>query len=109
MKIWNNLIHKLHQILFLFVKNLSKKYIHGELVIENKYSYKGPVIYAVNHTNVSDIPVCFHTLSKQTYVLCGTKSQKLIDSIGFNLNGVVWVDRQSAKSRKNQQTKYIKF
>ena len=56
MKIWNKLIHKLHQILFLFVKNISKKYIHGELVVDNQLSYKGPVIYAVNHTNVSDTP-----------------------------------------------------
>lgn len=58
--------HKMHSILFLFVKVMSKKYIHGELVINNKLTYKGPVIYAVNHTNVSDVPVCFHTLSKQT-------------------------------------------
>jgi len=91
---------KLHELLFPFVKNISKKYIHGELIIENNLSYKGPVIYAVNHTNVSDTPVVFHTLNKQAYILAGTKSQKLIDSIGFNLNGVVWVDRHSAKSRK---------
>ena len=94
------IIKKLHELLFPFVKNISKKYIHGELIIENNLSYKGPVIYAVNHTNVSDTPVVFHTLNKQAYILAGTKSQKLIDSIGFNLNGVVWVDRHSAKSRK---------
>ena len=45
MNVWNKLIHKLHQILFIFVKNISKKYIHGELVIDNSLSYKGPVIY----------------------------------------------------------------
>lgn len=101
--------HKLHQILFLFVKNLSKKYIHGELVIDNSISYKGPVIYAVNHTNVSDTPVVFHTLNRQAYILAGTKSQKLIDSIGFNLNGVVWVDRQSVKSRKKSTDKIYKI
>jgi len=94
------IIKKLHEILFLFVRNISKKYIHEELIIDSKSSYKGPVIYAVNHTNVSDTPVVFHTLNKQAYILAGTKSQKLIDSIGFNLNGVVWVDRHSAKSRK---------
>ena len=103
------IIKKLHELLFLFVKNISKKYIHGELIIDSKSSYKGPVIYAVNHTNVSDVPVCFHTLSKQTYVLCGTKSQKLIDSIGFNMSGVVWVDRQSAKSRKKSTEKIYKI
>lgn len=100
---------KIHELLFPFVRNISKKYIHGELIIDSKLSYKGPVIYAVNHTNVSDIPVCFHTLSKQMYVLCGTKSQKLIDSIGFNLNGVVWVDRHSAKSRKKSTEKIYKI
>ena len=49
--------HKMYSILFLFVKVMSKKYIHGELVIDNQLSYKGPVIYAVNHTNVSDTVV----------------------------------------------------
>lgn len=105
----DNLVHKLHQILFLLVKNISKKYIHGELVIDNKLSCHGAAIYAVNHTNVSDTPVVFRTLNKQTYILAGTKSQKLIDSIGFNLNGVIWVDRQSAKSRKKSMDKMYKI
>lgn len=109
MNVWNKLIHKLHQILFLFVKNVSKKYIHGELIVDNIFVYKEPVIYAVNHTNVSDTPVVFHTLNRQAYILAGTKSQKLIDSIGFNLNGVVWVDRQSAKSRKRSTDKIYKI
>ena len=103
------IIKKLHELLFPFVKNISKKYIHGELIIDSKSSYKGPVIYAVNHTNVSDTPVVFHTLNKQAYILAGTKSQKLIDSIGFNLNGVVWVDRHSAKSRKKSTEKIYKL
>ena len=103
------IIKKLHELLFPFVKNISKKYIHGELVIDNKLTYKGSVIYAVNHTNVSDTPVVFHTLNEQAYILAGTKSQKLIDSIGFNLNGVVWVDRQSAKSRKRSTDKIYKI
>lgn len=38
-------------------KNISKKCIHGEIIINSKSSYKGPVIYAVNQTNVSDTPV----------------------------------------------------
>lgn len=103
------IVKKLHELLFLFVKNMSKKYIHGELIIDNKLSHKEPVIYAVNHTNVSDTPVVFHTLNKQTYILAGTKSQKLIDSIGFNLNGVVWVDRHSAKSRRKSTDKIYKI
>lgn len=105
----SKLAHKLHQVLFLFVKNISKKYIHGELVINKQLSYKGPVIYVVNHTNVSDTPVVFHTLNAQTYILAGTKSQKLIDSIGFNLNGVVWVNRHSAKSRQKSTDKLYKI
>lgn len=103
------IIKKLHELLFPFVKNISKKYIHGELIIDNNLSHKGPVIYAVNHTNVSDTPVVFHTLNKQAYILAGTKSQKLIDSIGFNLNGVVWVDRHSQKSRKKSTERIYKI
>lgn len=105
----NKFLHRLHQILFILVKNISKKYVHGELVVKNSLSYKGPVIYAVNHTNVSDTPVVFHTLNKQAYILAGTKSQKLIDSLGFNLNGVVWVNRHSAKSRKKSTDKLYKI
>lgn len=101
--------HKLHQFLFPFVRNMSKKYIHGELVIDNKSPYEGSAIYAVNHTNVSDTPVVFYTLNKQAYILAGTKSQKLIDSIGFNLNGVVWVNRHSAKSKKKSKEKIYKI
>lgn len=103
------IINKIHELLFLLVKNISKKYIHGELIIDNKLSYEGPAIYAVNHTNVSDVPVMFHTLSKQTYVLCGTRSQKFIDSIGFNLNGVIWVDRHSVKSKKRSTDKIYRI
>lgn len=103
------IIRKLRELLYLFVRSISKKYIHSDIVIDNETNYHAPAIYAVNHTNVSDVPVCFHTLSKQTYVLCGTKSQKLIDSIGFNLNGVVWVDRHSAKSRKKSTEKIYKI
>ena len=33
----------------------------------------------------------------------------MIDSIGFNLNGVVWVDRHSAKSRKRSTEKIYKI
>lgn len=105
----DNFIHKLHQMLFLLVKNISKKYIHGELVIDNKLSCHRAAIYAINHTNVSDAPVVFHTLNKQTYILAGTKSQKMIDSIGFNLNGAIWVNRQSAKSRKRATDKIEKI
>lgn len=106
---FSQLINKIHKLLFLLVKNISEKYIHSELIIDNMSSYEGPAIYAVNHTNVSDIPVVFHTLNKQTYVLCGTKSQKFIDSIGFNLNGVIWVDRHSVKSKKDRQIKYTGY
>lgn len=105
----NQFQNKLHQFLFPFVRDMSKKYIHNELVINNKSPYEGPAIYAVNHTNVSDTPVVFYTLNKQTYILAGTKSQKLIDSIGFNLNGVIWVDRHSAKSKNKSKDKIYKI
>lgn len=103
------IVNKIHKILFCYVKKLSKKYIHGNLIIDNKFTYEGPVIYAVNHTNVSDTPVVFHTINKQAYILAGTKSQKLIDSIGFNLNGVIWVNRYSSKSRKKSTDKIYKI
>ncbi len=106
---YKNITIKLHQFLFLFVRKMSSKYIHGKLIIDNKSSYEGPAIYTVNHTNVSDVPVVFHTLNKQTYVLCGTKSQKFIDSIGFNLNGVIWVDRHSVKSKKRSTDKIYRI
>lgn len=106
---YKNITIKLHQFLFFFVRKMSRKYIHGKLIIDNKSSYEGPAIYAVNHTNVSDIPVMFHTLSKQTYVLCGTNSQKLVDSIGFNMSGVIWVDRHSDKSKKKSKDKIEKI
>lgn len=71
------IVKKLHELLFPFVKNISKKYIHGELIIENNLSYKGPVIYAVNHTNVSDTPIVFHTLNKQAYIISWNKVAKV--------------------------------
>lgn len=102
-------LHKLHALLFLLVKKMSKKYIHGELVIDNKLLHKESAIYAVNHTNVSDTPVVFHTLNKQAYILAGTKSQKLLDSIGFNLNGTIWVDRHSARSKMKSTDKIYRI
>lgn len=98
-------LNKLHNFMYPFVKGISKKYIHGKLIIDNKVNYPFPAIYAVNHTNISDVPVVFRTLNKQTYILAGTKSQRLIDSIGFNLNGAIWVDRHSAKSKERCKKK----
>lgn len=108
-KVISKFQHSLHQLLFLFVRKISKRYIHGELVIGGKLPYEGATIYAINHTNVSDAPVVFHTLNKQAYILAGTKSQKLIDSIGFNLNGVIWVDRHLDKSKKKAKDKIYKI
>lgn len=102
-------MHKIHSLLFLLVKKSSKKYIHEDLVINNKLVYEEAAIYAVNHTNVSDTPVVFHTINKQAYILAGTKSQKLIDSIGFNLNGVIWVDRHSVESKKRSTDKIYRI
>ncbi len=37
-RVFLQLINVIHKLLFLLVKNMSKKYIHGELIIDNKLS-----------------------------------------------------------------------
>ena len=62
-RVFPQLINVIHKLLFLLVKNMSKKDIQGELIIDNKLTYEGPAIYAVNHTNVSDIRYIGNTIA----------------------------------------------
>ena len=76
---------------------------------ENLPKTEKPVIYAVNHTNSHDIPTVSEVIGRHHYVLLGKQSLKFIDRIAFRLNGVIYVNRKSKKSKLNSKNKMIKY
>lgn len=59
-----------------------------------------PAIYVSNHSNVHDFPVAAEILKKQFYVLADDEPRGKLAGLGFEVNGVVWVNRFNRVSRK---------
>lgn len=101
-----NLKKAIHPILLKIMKIALNK----ELIIFNKEMPKieGPVIYAVNHTNCHDVPAITQVIKKHMCILAGAENLRLIDKTLFNLNGVVFVNRDNKNSKRNSKEEVIK-
>ena len=64
-----------------------------------KYAEKN-AIYVVNHSCRYDFPIAGEVINTHTCVLAGKQKLYLLDYLAFLLNGVVWVNRESSKSKK---------
>lgn len=97
-----------HSLLINVVKNQRKR-LHQELHVLNAHpTYTGRnVLYAVNHSCKYDFPIVSEVIGTHTCVLAGKQKLRLVDYIGFILNGVVWVDRDSRKSKKQAFQKML--
>lgn len=58
------------------------------------------VIYVSNHSNMHDFPVAAEILKKHFYVLADDEPRGKLTGLGFEANGVVWVNRFDRSSRK---------
>ena len=90
-----------HSLLINVLKN-QRKQLNQKLYIINEHPvHTGKnVIYAVNHSCKYDFPFASEVIGVHTCVLAGKQKLRLVDYIGFLLNGVVWVDRDSRESKK---------
>ena len=97
-----------HDCTYLIFKTLFKLIRKHQFYFVNKQPIlKSNVIYAVNHSCKFDIPYVCEAINRHCYVLVGKQPLYLIDRILFNFNGVIWVDRQCKKSRKQSMKKLI--
>jgi 1-acyl-sn-glycerol-3-phosphate acyltransferase len=62
---------------------------------------QGSAVYAVNHSTKYDFPIIAEAIGTHAFVLSGKQSMNLIDRIGVNLNGAIWVDRKDKQERAN--------
>lgn len=90
-----------HSLLINVVRN-QRKQLNQELHILNAHPtcFGRNVIYAVNHSCKYDFPIASEVIGVHSCVLAGKQKLRLMDYIGFLLNGVVWVDRDSRESKK---------
>lgn len=61
---------------------------------------EGNKLFVINHSCVLDGPVSGEVIREHVYYLVGKQSLELLDRIFFFLNGVVYVDRKSKKSKR---------
>lgn len=82
------------------LKKIVKTQRRHRFVILNEHPFcLASCIYAVNHSCKWDTSYLIELLPRNFYILAGKQRLKLTDRIGVILNGTVWVDRKSKKSR----------
>lgn len=100
----------LHHILLTIMVN-QRKQRKQELHILNKHPIcdEQVAIWAVNHSCRYDVPITCEVIGHRVNILAGKQRLDFVDRICFWLNGVVWVDRQSAKHKKKASKKLLKL
>ncbi|MCH5344051.1 MAG: 1-acyl-sn-glycerol-3-phosphate acyltransferase [Acetatifactor sp.] len=90
-----------HSLLINVLKN-QRKQLNQELHILNTHSTytRRNVIYAVNHSCKYDFPIASEVIGVHTCVLVAKQRLRIVDYVGFLLNGVVWVNRDSRESKR---------
>lgn len=100
-----------------------RDFIHGPLLkvmksirnynlsVEGRVNYinNKPVIFAVNHSNVHDVPTVSEVIGDHYYLLAGDEVKNDFNGFLFNCNGVVWVDRSDKKSTAQSKQELIKL
>lgn len=97
-----------HKIFYCILKLIFKKQRKHEFIFNGSVpSSDVNAIFAVNHSNMHDIPYICELLSRHCYVLIAKQPLRLIDRIAFIINGTVWVDRKDTVDKKRAVNKMI--
>ena len=101
----------IHKLIHPVLLKLSESKMEYELAVINSYDMNSekPVIFAVNHTNSSDIPMVCNAIKRHSYLLIGKQSLYLSDRLFFILNGTIWVDRKNHSDMKKAKVKITKL
>ena len=91
----------LHPLLIRIVKKQRKH----DLIIINDNPGIDNAIYAISHFCCHDFPYASEVIRKRTWVLVGKQRLDIASLVGFLLNGVIWVDRKSKKSKQSAAKK----
>lgn len=76
--------------------------------LEKEYFSKGKTVsFVANHTNSHDIPLAAKALKKHFYVVIAKEGLKLVQKIGFFINGPIFISRSKKESRRKVQDKII--
>lgn len=70
---------------------------------------KQNVIFAVNHTNVHDVPAASKIIKEHCYIVAGGEVKNDINGLMFRLNGVTFLNRSNNEERKNSKENLLKY
>lgn len=70
--------------------------------IAEKTMTEGPVIFAVNHSNVHDVPTAGEIIENHCYLLASDEVRGSFNGLLFELMGVIWVTRDPRKKAKTE-------
>ena len=106
-----SLTMSIHKLIHPVLLKLSKNKMEYELRVINTYDMHSekPIIFAVNHTNSSDIPMVCNAIKRHSYLLIGKQHLYLSDRLFFILNGTIWVDRKNRSNMKKAKEKITKL
>lgn len=70
---------------------------------------KGQVIFAVNHSNIHDVPMIWSILRRHVFVLAGDEPRGDSNGIALAVNGVIWVKRDQKESKHDAKRNMMRL
>ncbi len=107
--VWRKMLHPL---LVTGLKGFEKLQFDtiGEDLETKLGDYEGPVLYAINHSNVHDFPMTCKVLKKHVYVLVANDIDNgKFNNFMLNLNGVIFVNRGDKTSCRLAKERIIEL
>ena len=95
----------IHQILLPIAKS---RIPYKTILIGSNLDNKRPVIYAVNHTNSSDMPIVSDALKRYCRILIAKQPLNFSDNLFFWLEGAIRVDRKDKQDTLHAKNSIIK-
>ena len=109
-KSFRKLIHPAYLSLMKKIENNDVIVVNPEILdyLDKEYFSKNiPVSFCANHTNSHDIPVAAIALQEHFYVMVALEGLTLEQKFALNLNGPIFLKRDSKKSRNKAFYKYV--
>lgn len=99
---------KIHPLLLNVMGNMNKfELVPVGMTDKNKEEMlkimeDGPVIFAINHSNVNDVPTSGTIIKEHGYLLASDEVRGKFNGFLFELIGVVWVQREKNAEKKKE-------
>ena len=96
----NRLSFKLRDLFFPVLLNAVQKDKKHKLILKTEKPDIENAIYAISHYSCHDFKYASEVIGKRCWVLVGKQRFDFVSMLGLLLNGIIWVDRKSAKHKK---------